>query len=89
MNPSTVFIDPLLTDVYIGYSNTELIADILFPKVAVLKESGIYFKNDKSNLIEPGSTKRALTGQANRVTGVLTQATYTLEEHTLEEFIRS
>ena len=87
MNPDTTFIDPLLTNVYIGYSNTELIADILFPKVEVIKESGIYFKNDKSNLIEPDSTKRALTGQANRVTGTLSQATYNLEEHTLEEYI--
>lgn len=87
MNPQSVFIDPLLTSVYLGYNNTELIADTLFPKVAVTKESGIYFKNDKSNLIVPGSTKRALSGSANRVTGKLLQDTYTLEEHTLEEWI--
>ena len=87
MNPQATFIDPLLTSVYVGYKNTELIADILFPKVSVTKESGIYFKNDKSNLIVPGSTLRALNGSANRVTGKLTQDTYTLEEHTLEEWI--
>lgn len=87
MNPQSVFIDPLLTSVYLGYKNTELIADTLFPKIPVSKESGIYFKNDKSNLIVPGSTKRALTGKANRVTGKLLQDTYTLEEHTLEEWV--
>lgn len=87
MNPQTTFVDPLLTDVYVGYSNTELIADILFPKVAVQKESGIYFVADKSNLIVPGSTKRALNGSANRITGKLTTDTYTLEEHSLEEWI--
>lgn len=87
MNPQTVFVDPLLTSVYLGYKNTELIADILFPKIPVNKESGIFFKNDKSNLIIPGSTKRGLTGSANRVTGKLLQDTFTLEEHTLEEWI--
>lgn len=87
MNPQSVFIDPLLTSVYLGYNNTELIADILFPQIPVTKESGIYFKNDKSNLIAPGSTKRALNGSANRITGKLLQDTYTLEEHTLEEWI--
>lgn len=87
MNPQSVYVDPLLTNVYLGYSNTMLIADTLFPKVPVTKESGIYFKNDKSNLVEPGSTKRALNGVANRVTGTLTPETYTLEEHVLEEWI--
>ncbi len=87
MNPQSVFIDPLLTSVYVGYKNTELIADLLFPKVAVNKESGIYFKSDKSNLLAPGSTLRGLTGLANRVNGKLLQDTYTLEEHSLEEWI--
>ncbi|HMT18561.1 MAG TPA: hypothetical protein PKD15_00835 [Candidatus Saccharibacteria bacterium] len=87
MNPQTVFVDPLLTDVLVGYSNDELIADLLFPKVAVQKESGLYFVQDKSNLIAPGSTKRALNGSANRIKGALSTDTYTLEEHALEEWI--
>lgn len=87
MNPQSVFIDPLLTSVYLGYNNTELVADKLAPKVPVTKESGIFFKNDKSNLIVPGSTRRALGGEANRVTGKLLTDTYTLQEHTLEELI--
>lgn len=87
MNPQSTFIDPLLTNVYLGYKNAELVADLVAPKVPVKKESGIFFKNDKSNLIAPGSTRRALTGQANRVTGKLLQDTYTLVEHSLEEFI--
>jgi hypothetical protein len=87
MNPQSVFVDPLLTNVYIGYNNTELVADTLAPRVPVQKESGLYFVADKSNLIVPGSTKRALTGKANRVTGTLTTDTYTLEEHTLEEWV--
>lgn len=87
MNPQTVFVDPLLTNVFIGYKNAELIADLLAPKVPVQKESGLYFKADKSNLVAPGSTKRGLTGKANRITGKLTTETYSLEEHTLEEYI--
>ena len=87
MNPQAVFVDPLLTNVYLGYKNAELVADIVAPKVPVSKESGLYFKNDKSNLVVPGSTKRALTGSANRITGTLTTEPYTLEEHSLEEWI--
>lgn len=87
MNPQSVFVDPLLTNVYIGYKNAELVADIFAPKVPVAKESGLYFKSDKSNLVAPGSTKRGLTGSANRITGSLTTETYTLEEHSLEEWI--
>ena len=87
MNPQSVFVDPLLTNVYLGYKNAELVADIFAPKVPVNKESGIFFKNDKSNLIVPGSTKRGLTGSANRVSGKLNTDTYTLEEHSLEEWI--
>lgn len=87
MNPQTVFVDPLLTNVLVGYKNAELVADTLAPKIPVTKESGLYFVADKSNLIAPGSTKRALNGKANRVTGRMTTDTYTLEEHTLEEWI--
>lgn len=87
MNPQSVFVDPLLTNIYIGYSNTELIADLLAPKIPVIKESGLYFVADKSNLIAPGSTKRGLTGQASRITGKMTTDTYNLVEHTLEEWI--
>lgn len=87
MNPQSTFVDPLLTQVYVGYTNTELIADLLFPRVAVQKESGLYFKRDKENLVAPGDTKRALSGSANRVTNTLTTDTYTLEEHTLEHWI--
>lgn len=87
MNPQSTYVDPLLTDILVGYKNAELIADILFPKVMVNKESGIYFKNDKSNLVAPSSTKRGLNAAANRVTGALTEGTYQLQEHSLEEWI--
>ena len=89
MNPQSVFVDPLLTEVYIGYSNPGLIADILAPRIMVSKESGLYFKADKENLVAPatGSSKRALNGSATRVTNILTTDNYTLEEHTLEHWI--
>lgn len=87
MNPQSVFVDKLLTNVYIGYKNAELIADELFPRVEVNEETGIYFKNDKSNLVAPSDTRRALSGTANRITGKLLQDTYALEEHVLEEYI--
>lgn len=87
MNPRTTYVDPLLTSVYVAYNNTELIAEKLFPKVAVNKESGIYFKSDKSNLRSPADTKRGLNGGANRVSNVLTEDTFSLVEHTLEHWI--
>lgn len=82
--PRTTFVSPLLTDVFVGYSNSSYIAGQLFPTVTVDKETGLYFVRDKENLRAPADARRGEFSRSNRVTNLLSQATYTLEEKSLE-----
>lgn len=79
------YVNPLLTNISVAYKNTGFIAEEIFPTVEVDKETGIYFvEDDKEKLRAPADTRRAELGRANRVTNTLTQATYALEERSLE-----
>ena len=82
--PRTTYVDPLLTNVSVGYKNESYVAEQLFPTVFVDKETGIYFVKDKENLRAPADAKRGEFSRANRVVNTLTEATYTLEEKSLE-----
>lgn len=82
--PRTTYVDPLLTNVSVGYKNESYIAEQFFPTVYVDKETGIYFVKDKENLRAPADAKRGEFSRANRVSNTLTEATYALEEKSLE-----
>lgn len=83
--PRDTYVNPLLTNISVDYKNTSFIAEQVFPSVPVDKESGIYFvANDKEKLRAPSDARRAEFGRANRVTNGLTEATYSLEERSLE-----
>lgn len=84
MNPRDTFVNPLLTNISVAYSNDAYIAGSLFPTVEVDKETGLYFVVDKENLRAPADARRAEFGRANRVSNNLTQAAYALEEKSLE-----
>lgn len=84
MNPQDTYVDPLLTNISVAYKNDNYIADQFFPTVLVPKASGKYFVTDKENLRAPADAKRGLFGRANRVINGLTEASYVLEEKTLE-----
>jgi len=84
---SKTFVSPLLTNVFVGYSNPSYIHGRLFPTVQVDKETGIYFVRDKENLRAPADARRGEFSRANRVMNNLSQATYTLEEKSLETAI--
>lgn len=85
MDPRSTYVNKLLTNISLGYKNPNLIADMVFPTVVVDNETGIYFvQDDKAAMRNPADVRRALNGRANRVTSRLTQATYALEEKTLE-----
>jgi len=88
MGPRDTYVNPLLTNIYLSYgSKQNFIAEKVFPVLDVDKETGIYFVRDKENLRAPADARRSMYGRANRVTNTLTQATYTLEEKTLEHWI--
>jgi hypothetical protein len=78
------FVNPLLSNVYIGYSNDSYVAGQFFPTVEVNKETGTYFVRDKENLRQPADARRGEFSRANRVANGLTTAAYTLEEKSLE-----
>lgn len=82
--PRSTFVNPLLTDIFVGYKNPTYVSDELFPTVYVDKETGLYFVRDKENLRAPADARRGEFSRANRVTNLLTQASYTLEEKSLE-----
>lgn len=85
MSTRDTYVNPLLTDISVAYKNTGYIGEQVFPTVYVDKETGIYFvQDDKEGLRAPADTKRAELGRANRVTNTLSQATYSLEERSLE-----
>lgn len=82
------YVNPLLTNIYLTYGGEQnYVAGQLFPTVFVEKETGIYFVRDKENLRAPADARRGEYSRANRVTNQLTQATFTLEEKSLEHWI--
>lgn len=80
-------VDPLLTNLSVGYTNGQMIAGLILPTLEVEKENGIYFKFDKSAFRIEDSTRSGIA-RAKRVDYGLVQATYgPIVEHSLEEGI--
>jgi len=80
-------VDPLLTNMSVGYANNQMIANLILPTLEVEKENGIYFKFDKSSFRIEDSRRSGVT-RAKRVDYGLVQATYgPIIEHSLEEAI--
>lgn len=77
-------VDPVLTNLAIGYTNAELVGSALMPLVNVDKESGILPKFGKDDFLEY-DTERAIRADSNRAdldTG--TGVPFVLTEHDLE-----
>lgn len=85
--PRSTYVDPLLTNVSVAYKNLHYIGEQFFPTVSVDKETGIYFVKDKENLRAPADALRGEFSRANRVSNTLSEATYTLQEKSLETAI--
>lgn len=77
--------DELLTRIAVDYANTTLIADRVFPRIDVDKETGSYYVYDKSKFrIE--QDLRSGIARANRVDYGMSMANYgPLLEHSLEQ----
>lgn len=80
-------VDPVLTDISLGYQNPSYIAGLLLPTVKVAKQSGKHFVYDKgmfraeTALRGPGARSKEVTH--NLTTGL----TYYCEDHALKEFV--
>ncbi|WP_369951980.1 major capsid protein [Ralstonia syzygii] len=77
-------VDPVLTQLSIGYTNADLVGDVLFPFVPVDKEGGKIPKFGKE-AFKIYNTERALRARSNRINPEDVDAvTISLDEHDLE-----
>jgi hypothetical protein len=80
-------VDPVLTNVSIGYQNSAYVAEQLFPTLPVAKQSGKHFIYDKGkfrvndNLRGSGAASKEVT--LNLTTGL----PYFCEDHALKQFV--
>ena len=80
-------VDPMLTRTAIAYSNERMIADAIFPELAVKKQSGKHFVYDRGRF-RVEETERASGANSKEVTLALTTgSTYFAEDHALRQFV--
>lgn len=81
-------VDPLLTNLSVGYKNNALIADQLFPRLTVESEKGFYYTFNKVDQFTVEKDLRTGIARANRVGWNMSKASYgPLIEHSLESGI--
>src|SRR5687767_9180135 len=80
-------VDPILTDVSLGYTNAAYTADLLLPTRPVTTQSGKHFIYDKGRFRSEDSM-RGPGSRANEVThSITTGLTFFCEDHALKEFV--
>lgn len=80
-------VDPVLTNVAIGYSNAQMIASQIFPEIPVAKQSAKHFVYGKDRF-RLNENKRGTGAQSNEVTLSLTTGNpYFCEDHALKMFV--
>lgn len=84
--PNQVHRDRALENVSVAYKGKGFIADMVFPKLPVKRESDIYYvySRDINHIPE---TLRASGGESNQATWNVSTSTYVLEEHSLHDYI--
>lgn len=83
---NNIYVDQALTNVSIKYQNdqTSFVADSIFPRLPVVKKTGIYYEYDKSNM-RAENDERAPGTEANEIEYDLIQRTYgPLVDHALK-----
>lgn len=81
-----VVVDPVLSNVSVAYKNESYIAEMLLPVFSVQKQTGKYYKFDKSAL-RRNKTLRAAGAAANEVEHGLTTDSFITQDHALKEKI--
>ena len=80
-------VDPVLTNVSIGYQNAAYIAELLYPTLPVSKQSGKHFVYDKGRF-RINDNKRGAGAASKEVTLDLTTGNpYFCEDHALKQFV--
>lgn len=81
-----VVIDPALSNVSVKYTNSQFIADMVYPVVPVAKQTGKYYIYDKANLRQD-KTNRAIGAPSNEVSFGLSTDTFSCDDHALKDFV--
>jgi len=80
-------VDPVLTDISLGYTNEAYIADLLLPSLPVKLQSGKHFVYDKGKF-RAEEARRGSGARSKEVThSITTGLTYFCEDHALKEFV--
>lgn len=82
-------VDPVLTNVAIGYTNEEYIAEKVLPSFSVAKQTGKHFVYDRGRFRGPvNNAKRAQAANSEEVRLTLTTGNpYFCEDHALKQFV--
>ena len=86
LTPRDVTVDAVLSNVSVAFKSDNYLAETIMPVVTVTKQSGKYFKFDKSSL-RVNKTRRAAGSPSNEVEHGMTTASYFTEDHALKEKI--
>lgn len=80
---STLYVDPLLTNMSIGYHNNEFIASKLSPTILAPSPTGKYVNYDQSHWFRDAMQKRAPGTASPRTGWKLSMSSFTTEEYSL------
>lgn len=86
-NPTQAKIDVALSQYARGYRNNALIAELLFPRVEVLKQSDKYWKWGRENQQLTENDLRAAGSAAERIVRTQSTDAYGCYDHSLSDFI--
>jgi len=80
-------VDPVLTNVSIGYQNSAYIAETLFPSLRVSKQSGKHFIYDKGKFRVTDNERGAGARSHETTLSLTTGLPYFCEDHALKQFV--
>lgn len=80
-------VDPVLTQLSIGYQNSAYIAEMLFPSIRVAKQSGKHFIYDKGRFRVNDNKRGAGAPSKETTLSLTTGLPYFCEDHALKQFV--
>ncbi len=86
-DPFQGHIDVALSNFALKHRNTQLLADLIFPRVGVNRQSDKFFIFGRENLLSDADDVRAAAAGAKRISHTLSDALYNCPDHSLADAI--
>jgi len=80
-------VDPILSNVSIGYQNSAYVAELLYPTLPVAKQSGQHFIYDKGKFRINDSKRGAGAASKEATLNLTTGLPFFCEDHSLKQFV--